>query len=112
MELSVNQESVSLAMAKYIDRDGDLSVDKGLKNAWKFSLLDEPQNIQDLSSSKKVYYRDFFKKIDQRGYCECTWCNCSLKYEDGGKKDLRRHASTMKHWNKTKLKLTNYRLGG
>ena len=52
-------------MAKYIDRDGDLSVDKGLKNAWKFSLLDEPQNIQDLSSSKKVYYRDFFNSIFQ-----------------------------------------------
>ena len=51
-------------MARYvrINRDGDLSIDKGLKNPWKFSWLEEEQNIEDLlatPSSKKVYYWDF-----------------------------------------------------
>ena len=41
-----------------IDRDGDLSIAKGIKNPWKFSWLEEEQNIEDLlvtPSSKKVY---------------------------------------------------------
>ena len=47
-------------MARYvgIDKDGDLSIDKVLKNPWKFSWLEE-QNIEDLlatPSSKKVYF--------------------------------------------------------
>ena len=54
-------------MARYvgIDRDGDLSIDKGLKNIWKFSWPEEEQNIEDLlatPSSKKVYTRDFFRE--------------------------------------------------
>ena len=31
---------------------------------------------------------------------------------EGGQKDLKHHVATKKHWNKTKLRLTNYRLGG
>ena len=39
-------------MARYvrIDRDGDLSIDEGLKNPWKFSRLEEEQNFEDLTS--------------------------------------------------------------
>ena len=37
---------------------------------------------------------------------------CLLKYVEGGLKDLKRHVATKKHWNKTKLRLTNYGLGG
>ena len=60
-------------MARYvrIDRDGVLSIDKGLKNPRKFSRLEEEQNIEDLlatPSSKKVYYRDFLEKINKRGF--------------------------------------------
>ena len=54
-----------------IGRDGDLSIDEGLKNRWKFSRLEEEQNIEDLlatPSSKKVYYRDFLEKINKRGF--------------------------------------------
>ena len=63
-------------MARYvdIDRDGDLSIDKGFKNPWKFSWLEEEQNIEDLlatPSSKKVYYRDFLEKINKRGFAKC-----------------------------------------
>ena len=50
-----------------INRDGNLSIDKGLKNPWKFSWLEEEQNIEDLlatPSSKIVYYRDFLEKIN------------------------------------------------
>ena len=57
-----------------IDRDGDLSIDKGLKNPWKFSWLEEEQNIEDLlatPSSKKVYYRDFLEKINKLGFAKC-----------------------------------------
>ena len=96
-------------MARYvrIDKDGYLSIDKVLKNPWKFSWLEEEQNIEDLlatPSSKKVYYRDFLEKIK---------CDCLLKlYVEGGLKDLKRHVATKKHWNKTKLRLTNYGLGG
>ena len=56
-----------------IDRDGDLSVDKGLKNPWKFSWLEEEQNIEDLlatPSSKKVCYRDFLEKINKHGFAK------------------------------------------
>ena len=100
-------------MARYvrIDRDGDLSVDKGLKNPWKFSWLEEEQNIEYLlatPSSKKVYYRDFLEKINKHG----LQMGCLLKYMEGGLKDLKRHVATKKHWNKTKLRLTNYGLGG
>ena len=60
-------------MARYvrIGRDGDLSIDEGLKNPSKFSGLEEEQNIEDLlatPSSKKVYYRDFLEKINKRGF--------------------------------------------
>ena len=60
-------------MARYvrIGRDGDLSIDEGLKNPWKFSRLEEEQNIEDLlatPSSKKVYHRDFLEKINKRGF--------------------------------------------
>ena len=60
-------------MARYvrIGRDGDLSIDEGLKNPWKFSRLEEEQNIEDLlatPSSKKVYYRDFLEKINKCGF--------------------------------------------
>ena len=63
-------------MAPYvhIDRGGDLSSDKGLKHPWKFSWLEEEQNIEDLlatPSSKKVYYRDFLEKINKRGFAKC-----------------------------------------
>ena len=82
-------------MARYvrIDRDGDLSIDKGLKNPWKFSWLEEEQNIEDLlatPSSKKVYYRDFLEKINKRG----LQMGCLLKYVEGGRKDLKRHVAT------------------
>ena len=38
-----------------------------------------------------------------------AWCDCLLKYVEGGLKDLKRHVATKKHWNKTKLRLTNLR---
>ena len=104
-------------MARYvrIDKDGDLSIDKVLKNPWKFSWLEEEQNIEDLlatPSSKKVYFRDFLEKINKHGFAKCIWCDCLLKYVERGLKDLKRHVATKKHWNKTKLRLTNYGLGG
>ena len=103
-------------MARYvrIDSDGNLSIDKGLKNPWKFSWLEEEQNIEDLlatPSSKKVYYRDFFIENKQTGFCQMQM-GCLLKYVEGGLEDLKRHVATKKHWNKTKLRLTNYGLGG
>ena len=63
-------------MARYvrIDRDGGLSSDKGLKHPWKFSWLEEEQNIEDLlatPSSKKVYYQDFLEKINKHGFAKC-----------------------------------------
>ena len=111
-------------MAQYmwyvrIDRDGDLSIAKGIKNPWKFSWLEEEQNIEDLlvtPSSKKVYYRDFLEKINKRGFAKCmdSGCDCLLKYVEGGLslKDLKCRVATKKHWNKTKLRLTNYGIGG
>ena len=65
-------------MARYvcIDRDGDLSIDKLLKNPWKFSWLEQKQNIEDLlatPSSKKAYYRDFLEEINKRGFAKCIY---------------------------------------
>ena len=65
-------------MARYvrIDKDGDLSIDKVLKNPWKFSWLEEEQNIEDLlatPSSEKVYYWDFLEKINKHGFAKCIY---------------------------------------
>ena len=65
-------------MAQYvcIVKDCDLSIDKVLKNPWKFSWLQEEQNIEDLlllatPSSKKVYFQDFLEKINKHGFAKC-----------------------------------------
>ena len=71
-----------MARCVRIDRNGDLSIDKRLKNPWKFSWLEEEQNIEDLlatPSSKKVYYQDFLEKINKRG----LQMGCLLKYVEG-----------------------------
>ena len=74
-------------MARYvrIDRDGDLSIDEGLKNPWNFSRLQEEQNIEDLlatPSSKKVYYRDFFEKINKHGFANGVTAFWNMWRED------------------------------
>ena len=51
---------------KVVDRGGDLNVDKGLKNSWKFSWL-ETEVDKELTKGKSIYYHDFLVKIDKPG---------------------------------------------
>ena len=80
---------------KVVDRGGDLNVDKGLKNSWKFSWL-ETEVDKELTKGKSIYYHDS-RENRQAWVVQVHTCDALLNHSVGGLKDIKRHVVSKKH---------------
>ena len=100
-------------MSRILDRNEEHIVrelEKGVKEKWKWTWLDDSTEITLPNSSEKVKcnYGEFIRKINTPGKATCTLCDKLMNYGNRGKACLKSHFLTEEHRRRVKLRRTNY----
>ena len=88
----------------FVDRTSDLKeIEKGVKNKFKWSWLEEKDDNGDFLSG-------YIRKLQDSGYCYCLICDHKLNYGSRGRAALIKHAKTDFHVKLRDLTKTNQTL--
>ena len=101
-------------MANIIERTTDShkiqSIDKDVKNKFKWEWLETSIPVSFSSGSKDVLMLEWIRKLDIAGKAKCLPCEKVINYGSRGKVSIVEHCKSADHGSKVKLLSENQKL--
>ena len=97
-----------------VDETRIIEVDRGLKNkfiwSWTEKEITISVDVNNNTSARTFKLSEFITKVDIPGKALCTLCQSLITYSSKGGGSLMEHCKSKKHFEKMKVKTSNYSL--